>query len=66
MTYTDDPLADFERWDAEQQEQLEKLPTCCECDAPIQDEYCYEFNGDYMCEECLIRYHRKEVEDICV
>ena len=64
MFYTDGPLADFARHDAEQQAQLEKLPVCCECDEPIQDEHCYEINGEYICEECLNDNHRKVVDDI--
>lgn len=63
MSYTDDPIADFARYDAEQEEQLEKMPVCCECDNPIQDEYCYEINGEVICETCLDRFFRKSVED---
>ena len=59
---TDDPIADFNRWDAEQQAKLDKLPKCAECGEPIQDDYCYEFNDSYLCEECLNENHRKAVE----
>lgn len=64
MSWTDDPVADFLRYDAEQEAKLEKLPICCECDHPIQSDECYEFNGEYICEECLNDNHRKWVEDI--
>ena len=64
MLYTDDPLADFARHDAEQQAQLDKLPVCCECDEPIQDEHCFEINDEYICEKCLNDNHRKRVDDI--
>lgn len=30
MSRTDDPVADFDRYDAEQQQQLDSLPVC-EC-----------------------------------
>ena len=63
MFYSDDPLADFERYDAEQQAKLDKLPCCCECDEPIQSEACYEINGELICEECLENNHKKWVED---
>jgi hypothetical protein len=56
---TDDPLADFDRWDREQQRELERLPVCCECDKPIQDEIYYEFDGEYICPECLENNHEK-------
>ena len=61
--YTDDPIADFHRHDAEQQEWLEKLPVCSYCDEPIQDDYLYEINDELICEECLNDNFRKNVED---
>lgn len=61
--FTDDPLADFNRYDAEQQKMLDKLPRCSECDHPIQDEYCYEINGELICDECMFQNHRKAVDD---
>ena len=60
---TDDPVADFHRYDAEQEKSLEKLPRCCECDNPIQTEECYEINDELICPECLNDNHRKLVED---
>lgn len=63
MSYTDNPIADFDRWDAEQTKQLERLPVCCECDHHIQDENCYEINGELICPECLENNHKKRVDD---
>ena len=63
MFRTDDPVADFDRWDEEQQRQLEKLPKCAYCGEPIQDDIYFEINGEPVCEECLIEHHRKAVED---
>lgn len=60
---TDDPAADFDRWDAEQEAELEKLPVCSYCDLPIQDEYFYEINDEVICEECLNQNFRKSVDD---
>lgn len=64
MAWTDDPIADFERHDAEQERKLEQLPRCSECDEPIQDDFCYEINDEYICEKCLKDNHRKAVDDI--
>ncbi len=47
--------ADDEQW-------LKKLPVCCECRNPIQDEFCYEFDGDLYCEKCMDG-HRKSTDD---
>ena len=61
--WTNDPLADFARHEAQQQKKLDKLPHCSECGEPIQDEYLYEFCGDLMCQECLESQYKKPVED---
>lgn len=58
MCWTDDPLADFDRWDAEQTAALERLPRCCECYEPIQDEVAYYINGEWVCEACMDTYRR--------
>ena len=60
---TGDALADFDRWDAEQQAALNKLPKCSECDEPIQDDCYYEINGECVCPACLDNNHKHWVED---
>ena len=58
----------FEMHDAEQEAWLRTLPVCEYCDEPIQDEYLYEIDGEYVCEECLREYmnehYRKSVEEV--
>lgn len=51
--YTDDPIADFHRHDAEQQKYLDKLPVCCGCGEPIQQAYAVCIDGDWYCDDCL-------------
>ena len=63
MSYTDNPIEDFNRWDAEQTEQLKRLPKCAECGKPIQDEECYEINDELICPNCLEENHRKQTSD---
>ena len=62
-----DPLRDFEAWDSEREEKIKELPTCECCGEPIQDEYLYDFDGDLVCEECMLDYvrenFRKKTED---
>lgn len=53
MYRTDDPLADFERWDAERQAWLNSLPKCECCGEPIQQEKAVCIDGIYYCDECL-------------
>ena len=62
MYYTDDPVADFERHDAEQQKMLKKLPKCVHCGEPIQDEHLYDIDGELFCEECMKEIFRKSTE----
>ena len=59
MYYSDDPLADFDRWDAEQNKRLEQLPVCADCDNPIQDEEAYYIHGEWICETCMDTYRRR-------
>ena len=63
MSWTDDPLADFSRHDAEQQAKMDKLPKCDYCNKPITDDIYYEINGDIICESCLNDNFKKAVED---
>jgi hypothetical protein len=53
----------FEQHEAEQDRWLKMLPKCRECKHPIQDEYCYETNGEYTCESCM-EEHRVSVETL--
>ena len=64
MAYIPDVYDQWKAHDAEQQAQLDKLPRCCECDEPIQDTQCYEINGEYICDDCMVDNHRKWVSDI--
>lgn len=60
---TDDPIADFNRWDAEQQAKLEKLPVCADCGEHIQADHYYLINDAPICPDCLDSYYRVETED---
>ena len=53
MFYSDDPIADFERHDAQKEEELQNLPVCTCCEKPIQQERAVRINGDWYCDECL-------------
>jgi formylmethanofuran dehydrogenase subunit E len=55
MFVSDDPIRDFHRWDAHQQEQLNKLPKCDDCGEPIQDDY-YSIDNRNICSECIDNY----------
>ena len=63
MQYSDDPVADFERYDAEQEEEREKLPICYECKEEIDDDYVWDIEGTLYCDKCIEKLYKKPIED---
>ena len=63
MFYTDDPVEDYARWDAEQQRKLERNPVCAECGEHVQDDYFYLINDEVICCGCLKANYRKSTDD---
>ena len=59
---SDDPGADFDRWDAEQNRMRDQFPVCDVCDQPIHDDHYYLINSDNICAECMETHFKKEVE----
>lgn len=53
----------YDRHEAEQEQQLARLPRCCECGKRIQDDYVYDFFGDIYCENCMEKNFRKSTDD---
>ena len=60
--YSDDPVRDAERYMEDQDRRLERLPVCCECGEPVQDDTAYESNGECICVRCMEDNHLKGVE----
>ena len=42
---------------------LSRRPVCADCDEHIQDDHCFEVNGEYICPRCMEDLHRKDVDD---
>lgn len=59
----DDNYSLWRNREAQNEKRLARLPRCSECDEPIQDEHCFEINGELICQACLDNNHRKWVED---
>lgn len=59
MFYSDNPERDFDRYEAEQQRKLDRLPKCAHCGEPIQDEDCYKIDGDLVHSDCATDYLEK-------
>ena len=58
-----DNLDHFERYDAEQERQLQKLPVCDYCHESVFDDFLYCINDEIICTQCLNDNFRKETED---
>ena len=61
MYRTDDPLADFDRWEQERELMAADLPEC-ECCGRIIDDHYFDINGVVFCEDCLEENFRVTVE----
>lgn len=42
-----------ERREREHQEWKRKLPKCSKCGKPIEDDECYDIDGELICEHCI-------------
>lgn len=60
--YSNDPIRDHEERERKLEEWLDSLPVCSECHHPIQDEHCFEIDGELVCAECLAENHRKRTD----
>ena len=65
MSWTDDPVADFERYDAEKERWLARRPICCICKEHIQEDKMIYYNGNQCCplSECEDEFWQKIRED---
>lgn len=60
---TDDPVKDAERYDAEQEAELKKMPKCSYCKEHIQEGFLWEIEGELYCEEHAHELFRKDTAD---
>lgn len=62
----------YDLWEAHDREQYkweQSRPVCDVCGEHIQDEYLFEIDGNYVCEECLVDYmkeHYQKATEDCV
>lgn len=53
MFTTDNPIADYDRYDRERTKWLERKPKCEECGHHIQQETAVRIGDKWYCDECL-------------
>lgn len=63
MLYTDDPLADFDKWDAVQTKRENGLPCCVDCGEHIHQEDAVHMDGFWYCDSCIDSYRRTVNEE---
>lgn len=51
--WTNEPLDDFHRHDAMQEDRLSRCPICDCCGEPIQEDYYYETDEGIFCDNCF-------------
>lgn len=61
--FTDDPIADYDRYCAEQEQAMQKYPVCAVCGKAITDDFLYHIEGDIYCEECMKDNFRRPTDD---
>ena len=63
---TDDPLSDYDRYEAECEAWLKSRPVCVKCREHIQDQYAYLTENGWICDDCAdescTNENREEVE----
>ncbi len=60
---TDDPLRDFDRYDAAMAAREAKLPCCERCGKPINDDFYYEIGNEILCENCMKDEYQRSTDD---
>ena len=56
----------YSLWEDRERQQeawLAGRPVCADCDEPIQDDHCFEINGEYICPRCMEDLHRRDADD---
>jgi hypothetical protein len=61
--FTDNPVADANRHDAECERAASKLPRCDYCKKRIDDDEYYDIYGEIVCYECLNKHFRKWTDE---
>lgn len=58
-----DNYSQWKNHERQQEAWLARRPVCYECGEHIQNEDCWELNGELICTDCLETNHKKHTED---
>lgn len=56
MHYSDNPALDAENYFDDAQAQLQERPKCEYCGRYIDEDTCYEIDGNLICDDCILDY----------
>ena len=62
MFRTDDPIADFHRYSAKQEEKLKRLPRCDDCKNRIDEDF-FKIDDEILCGDCIHDRYGVTLED---
>jgi len=54
VTRTDNPIADWDSYCEDEEQELERRICCDSCDEHIADSRCYFIDGYYYCDDCIM------------
>lgn len=60
---SDDPLKDFQRYDALMAAREAQLPVCEKCGEPVDDDIYFEIDNEILCEKCMHDLYARSTED---
>lgn len=58
-----DNYSQFAYRERRQQRELDERPACSICENPIQDDKCYNINGELICASCMDEHFSVNTED---
>ena len=64
MYRTDDPLADFDRYETERERELERCPECSYCGEKITDAFAFHIDGEWYHKDCFESEYFVEVTEL--
>lgn len=61
-----DNYSQWEERERQHEAWLRTRPVCCSCGDPIQEDFCYEINGECFCEMCLDNHFMVDLDSIAL
>ncbi len=63
ISFTDDPIRDWDRHCDEEAAQETRLPRCDCCKERIYEDSLFDIDGEILCEDCMNNRYRRDTDD---